>query len=142
VHKGSTQTNKRLKLGFKYKGAKKLSVLWSSALDCSVCHRTVSGAPGPYRVQTTTLGFLQAHFAIIHRIVRCTTGVRLPAQRSTATVPLTALQCAAEVSTEVRGTPDSEQCLSGAAPEVFGAAPEVSGATRRLSLQRSTAPKP
>jgi hypothetical protein len=135
VHKGSTQTNKRLKLGFKYKGAKKLSVLWSGAPDCSVCHRTVSGAPGPYRVQTATLGFLQAHFAIIHRIVRCTTGVRISAQWSTATVPLTALQCATEVRTEVRGAPDSEQCLSGAASE-------VSGATRRLSLQRSTAPKP
>jgi hypothetical protein len=45
VHKGSTQTNKRLELGFKYKGAKKLSVLWSGAPDCPVCHQTVSGAP-------------------------------------------------------------------------------------------------
>jgi hypothetical protein len=60
VHKGSTQTNKRLKRGFKYKGAKKPSVLWSGAPDCSVCHRTVSGAPGPYKVQLATLGFLLA----------------------------------------------------------------------------------
>jgi hypothetical protein len=49
VHKGSKQTNKRLKLGIKFKGAKKPSVLWYGALDCPVCHRTVSGAPGPYR---------------------------------------------------------------------------------------------
>jgi hypothetical protein len=44
VHKGSTQTNKILKLGIKFKGAKKPSVLWSGAPDCPVCHRTVSGA--------------------------------------------------------------------------------------------------
>jgi hypothetical protein len=49
-------------------------VLWSGALDCPVCHRTVSGAPGPYRVQTTTLGFSPARSAIIHRTVRCTSG--------------------------------------------------------------------
>jgi hypothetical protein len=47
VHKGSTQTNKRLKKGFKYKGAMKPSVPWSGAPDCPVCHRIVSGAPGP-----------------------------------------------------------------------------------------------
>jgi hypothetical protein len=33
------------------------------------------------------------------------------------TVPLTALQFAADVRTEVRGTPDSEQWLPGAAPD-------------------------
>jgi hypothetical protein len=74
VHKGSTQTNKRLKLGFKFKEAKKPSVLWSGAPDCLVCHRTVSGAPRPYRVQTTTLGFLLVLSAIIHRTVRSASG--------------------------------------------------------------------
>jgi hypothetical protein len=74
VHKSSTQTNKRLKLGIKFKEAKKPSVLWSGAPDCPVCHRIVSGAPGPYRVQRATLGFLQAHSAIIHQTVRCTNG--------------------------------------------------------------------
>jgi hypothetical protein len=33
------------------------------------------------------------------------------------TMPLTALQFMAEVRTEVRGAPDNEQCLSGAAPD-------------------------
>jgi hypothetical protein len=96
VHKDSTQTNKRSKLGIKFKGAKKPSVLWSGAPDCPVCHRTVSGAPGPYKDELATLGFLQAHSAIIHRTVRCTGGVtaiqhngRL--QRLTAT-----LRCATE----------------------------------------------
>jgi hypothetical protein len=75
VHKGSTQTNKRLKLGFKYKGAKKPSVPWSSAPDCPVCHRTVSGAPGPYNLELANLGFLQARSAKNHRTIRCATGL-------------------------------------------------------------------
>jgi hypothetical protein len=50
---------------------KDLSVLWSGAPECLVCHRTVSGAPGPYRSQAATLGKTQARSAIIHRTVRC-----------------------------------------------------------------------
>jgi hypothetical protein len=42
----------------KYKGAKKLSVPWSGAPDCLMCHRTVSGAQGPYKDELATLGFL------------------------------------------------------------------------------------
>jgi hypothetical protein len=33
------------------------------------------------------------------------------------TVPLTALQFAVQVRAEVRGAPDKEQCMSGAAPD-------------------------
>jgi hypothetical protein len=44
------------------------------------------------------------------------------------TVPLTALQFAAKVTIEVRGAPDSEQCLSGAAPDC-PVPPEVSAPT-------------
>jgi hypothetical protein len=46
--------------------------MWTGALDCPVCHQTVSGAPGSYRAEPATLGFLQAHSDIIHRTVRCT----------------------------------------------------------------------
>jgi hypothetical protein len=49
-------------------------VLWSGASDYPVCHRTVSGAPGPYETEPATLGFQQAHSAIIHQTVRCATG--------------------------------------------------------------------
>jgi hypothetical protein len=43
---------------------------------CSgLAHRIVSGALGPYRVQLATIGFLQAHSAIIHRTVWCATGL-------------------------------------------------------------------
>jgi hypothetical protein len=48
---------------------------WSGAPDSPVCHKTVSGAPGPYNVQLSTLGFLSARSAIIHRTVRCATGL-------------------------------------------------------------------
>jgi hypothetical protein len=50
-------------------------VPWSGAPDCPVHHRTVFGAPGPYRVQTATLGFQPARSAIIHRTVRRATGM-------------------------------------------------------------------
>jgi hypothetical protein len=54
---------------------------WSSAPDCPVCHRTVSGAP-PDSVRCTrelqaefnTFGNPQRRSAIIHRTVRCTSG--------------------------------------------------------------------
>jgi hypothetical protein len=94
-------------------------VLWTGAPDYPVCHRTVSGAPGPYKVQTTTLGFLLALSTIIHRTVRRATGLPgapakygYPAQRSTATAPderYSARQC--------QSAPDTEQCLSGVAPD-------------------------
>jgi hypothetical protein len=74
-------------------------MLWSGAPDCLVCHRTVSGAPGSYSVQLSTLGFLRARSAIIHRTVQCAIGLsgapveqRLLAQRSTAKATLTAEQ--------------------------------------------------
>ena len=38
-------------------------------------HRTVSGAPGPYKDELATLGFLQVCPAIIHRTVQCATGL-------------------------------------------------------------------
>jgi hypothetical protein len=68
VHKGSTQTNKKIKLGFKKKGAKETE-------GCpGLAHRTVSGALGPYNFELFTFGFLRPRSAIIHRTVRCTSG--------------------------------------------------------------------
>jgi hypothetical protein len=49
-------------------------VVWPGAPDCPVCHQTVSGAPGPYRIKLATLGFLQPRSALIHRTIRCTSG--------------------------------------------------------------------
>jgi hypothetical protein len=92
---------------------------------CSgLAHRTVSDVLGPYRVQRATLGFLQAHSAIIHRTVWCAMDCPMHqrsndyfAQWSTATAEEqrnSAQQCAVELERRVRGAPDSEQCLSGA----------------------------
>jgi hypothetical protein len=114
----------------KRKGSKQRSKLyrrqpWSGAPDCSVCHRTVSGAPSD-SVQCTreidaelaSFGNLGGRSAIIHR----TSGVApdCPAcQRSNGYFAptdhlqkaLNALQCAPE------GAPDSLQDLSGAPPD-------------------------
>jgi hypothetical protein len=51
--------------------SKTISVLKDGASDCLVCHRTVSGAPGPYNSKPATLGNLKTRSAIFHRTVRC-----------------------------------------------------------------------
>ena len=51
MYKGSTQTNKRTKLGFKIKGAKEPRVPWSGAPDCPVGHRTVQCTSGVTAIQ-------------------------------------------------------------------------------------------
>ena len=52
-----------------------------------------------------------------HRAVRCTSGAMALQRNGRLHSALSALQYAAEVRTEVRGTPDSAQYLSGAAPD-------------------------
>jgi hypothetical protein len=54
---------------------------------------------------------------VCHRTVRCTSGATTLQRNGRLHNALTALQYAAEVRTEVRGAPDCEQCLSGAAPD-------------------------
>jgi hypothetical protein len=78
VYKCSTQTNKILKNRVQIQRSKKPSVPWSGASDCPVCHRTVSGAPGPYNPKSVTLEFSPARSAIIHRTVRCAHGQQPP----------------------------------------------------------------
>jgi hypothetical protein len=97
---------------------------WSGAPDCLVCHRTVSDAPGSIDSELFTFGFLHAHSAIIHRTVRCATGLSGAPSEATATSATvicksvnSAWSMHAEVRAGVRGAPDSEQCLSGAAPD-------------------------
>jgi hypothetical protein len=96
-------------------------VPWSGAPDCSVCHRTVSGALGPYNAQLATLGFQPACSAIIHRTVRCATGAtatlrngRLQKLNSRGTAAQRAT-VRGRAEPPVKGAPDSEQYLSGAA---------------------------
>jgi hypothetical protein len=78
--KGSHLANKKTKNWVQQREQRdNRSVPWSGALDCPVCHRTVSGAP-PDSVWCTrglhaellAFGKIQRRSAIIHRTVRCT----------------------------------------------------------------------
>jgi hypothetical protein len=77
----------------------------------------LSGSPCPYEDEPTTLGFQQVHSVIIHRTVRCASGAMAKSRNGRLCKGYSALQCAAEVRAEVRGAPDSEQDLSGVAPD-------------------------
>jgi NADH dehydrogenase FAD-containing subunit len=111
---------KRSKLGFKRKEQKKpkRTLVWRTGL---------SGAPGTVQVELFTFGFLESHSAIIHRTVRWVTGlsgVPVEQQLRSATVDsngrLQREQCvdnSRRVRAAPEGAPDSEQCLSSAAPD-------------------------
>jgi hypothetical protein len=95
------------------KEQKDLSVLKNGAPDCSMCHRTVSGAPWPYRCQATTLGNSRARSAINYRIVRCATGLSgepagngYPAPMLECKVPAAVNSAWQSQSSKVRGAPD------------------------------------
>jgi hypothetical protein len=87
----------------------------------------VSGAPGTVQAELLTFGFLDSRSAIIHRTVRWVTGLsgvpaeqRLQCNGRLQQTPAKGLQCA-DSSRRVRaapeGAPNSEQGLSGAAPD-------------------------
>jgi hypothetical protein len=90
-------------------------------------HRTMSGAPGLYDFKLFTFGFQQRCSAIIHRTVRCATGMSGAPSGATvgsATVGsngrLQATVCGQFTQKSEQppeGAPDSEQCLFGAAPD-------------------------
>jgi hypothetical protein len=107
VHNKPIQVKKRVQI----KGAKlNRRQPWSGAPDCSVCHQTVSGAP-PDSVRCTresnsklaSLRNSESRSAIIHRTVRCTTGLSgVPAEQRLLCAngrlqnAFNALQCAPE----------------------------------------------
>jgi hypothetical protein len=96
-----------------------LSVLWTGAPDCPVCHRTVSGAPCPYKDKPDTLGKTEPHSAIIHRTVRCATGLSgVPAEQQLL-APTVDCKSGWQMNSarRARGAPDSKQYLSGGAPD-------------------------
>jgi hypothetical protein len=118
---------KRSKLGFKRKEQKKpkRTLVWRIGLS-SVPPDSVR-CPGPYSFKLATFGFLESRSAIIHRTVRCGTGLSgVPAKQRLASTTvdsngrLQREQCT-DSSRRVRaapeGAPDSEQDLSGVAPD-------------------------
>jgi hypothetical protein len=118
VHIGSTQTNKRLKKGFKKKGAKKLSVPWSGAPDSVRCTRTVQDQTRQSRVSPAPLRYNSPDCLVDCPVHQRSNGSFT--QRLTAKAEETELQCtnsARQSRAFVKGTPDSEQYPSGAAPD-------------------------
>jgi hypothetical protein len=85
--------------------------------DCPVCHWTVSGAPGWINSILPPSDFWKCHSAIIHRTVRCSTGLSGVPCGATTSAPTIVCksnseQCAsarAESEQVLEGTPDSEQ---------------------------------
>jgi hypothetical protein len=103
VHIGSTQTNKRLKLGFKYKGAKKPRVLWSDAPDSVRCTRTVQESTRHSRVSTSALRYSSSDCPVHQR------SNDYFAQRSPVKAEDSEEQCAivrGRAEPPVRGAPD------------------------------------
>jgi hypothetical protein len=92
-------------------------VPWSGAPDCPVCHRTVSSAPPDSvrctrvnQLQLCSFGFHRRSSAIIHRTVRCATGLSgAPAEQrlSARNGRLCKVNSAIQMSEQkVRGAPD------------------------------------
>jgi hypothetical protein len=112
VHKGLTQNNKKLKKGFKKKGAKKPRVPWSGAPGCPLCQdHTASNSQS--QVSQGALRYNSSDCPVHQR------SNDYLAQWSTVkawTQSYSARTVRAEVRAVIRGAPDSEQCLSGAAP--------------------------
>jgi hypothetical protein len=67
VHKVQHKPRKKSGYGHNQKWSK-----WTWVC-CPGCHRTMSGATGPYNFESTTLG--NSRSAIIHRTVWCATGL-------------------------------------------------------------------
>jgi hypothetical protein len=84
-----------------------VSVLWSGAPDCPVCHRTVSGAPCPYEDELATLEKTEPRSAKIHRTVRCASGATDTRSNGRLQKPLIEELCVQSQSRRVRGASDN-----------------------------------
>jgi hypothetical protein len=92
----TTNQYKVKRKGSKQKSKENRRLPWSGALDCPVCHRTVSGAPRRSTPNLPPLGFWKLFPAIIHQTVRCSTGLSgVPAGVTTtaSTVDCKSEQC-------------------------------------------------
>jgi hypothetical protein len=110
---------KRYELGFKRKEQKKpkRTLVWHTGLsgvppDSVRCTRVDRLQTLHLRVSPGALRYNSPDCPVCHRTVRCT-------KRSNGRLhyALTELQFAAEVRAGAKGAPDSEQCLSDAAPD-------------------------
>jgi hypothetical protein len=108
---------KRSELGFKRKEQKKSRVPWSGAPDSVRCTKVDRPQTPHLRVSPGALRDNSSDCLVWHQTIRCTkqsNGYRRNGRLHSA---LTELQFAAEVRAGASGAPDSEQCMSGAAPD-------------------------
>jgi hypothetical protein len=110
---------------------KESSVLKIGAPDSLVCHRTVSGAPGPYRCQPATLRNSRARSAINHRTIWCATG--LSGEPAGNGYPAPTVDCKSTCHGEQCTTESEQRSQRGTG---------LSSAARGHSLQRSTSSEP
>jgi hypothetical protein len=97
-------------------------------------HRTVSGAPREVVLRNSPAsGFHSSRSAIIHRTVRCICGATATSGANGYLLRIYCAPARAEVRHAHAGAPDSEQCMSGAPPDIK-AGPEVR--TPTVNLQR------
>jgi hypothetical protein len=103
-----------------------------------LAHRTVSGAPGPYRLEPATLEKLEARSAIIHRTVRCVT--RLSGEPAKQWLPVHQRLSAKATVHNSATTEVIAQKLEGT--RLSGVAPECPMQQDDKAPQRSTALNP
>jgi hypothetical protein len=123
VHKGSTKPIKRLRWGSKRKEQKKSksTLVWRTGLsgvppESVRCTRTVRLRTLQLRVSPAPLRYNSPDSSVCHRTVWCTSGATT-SQHNSRLQRYSAWIVCAEVRAAVEGAPDSEQCMSGAAPD-------------------------
>jgi hypothetical protein len=98
------------------------------------CAPDMSGAPGKGGPRNSPAsGFHSSRSAIIHRTVRCILGETATSRQRLPATAFNARTARAEVRVAHAGAPDSEQCMSGAPPDIK-AGPEVR--TPTVNFQR------
>jgi hypothetical protein len=115
---------KRSKLGFKRKEQKKpkRTLVWRTGLsgvppDSDRCTRVDRPPTLHLRVSLGALRYNSPYCPVCHRTVRCTKQSNGYQRNGRLHSALIELQFAAEVRAGAKGAPDSEQCMSGAAPD-------------------------
>jgi hypothetical protein len=145
VHKGSTQTNKRSKLGFKSKGAKepKSALVWRTGLSYGTphsvqCTRTIHLRTLHLRVSQAALRYNSLNCPVCHRTVRCTkrsNGYQRNGQLQQTPVNTTMCGQCAQKSEQ---TPEAHRTVNSACPVRH----RTVRCHKKTKVQRSSAPKP
>jgi hypothetical protein len=136
VHKGSTETNKRSKLGFKSKGTKepKSALVWYSVRCTMTVHlRTIH-----LQISKAALRYNSTDCPVCHRTVRCTkrsNGYKRNGRLQRAPANATVRGQCAQKSEQ---TPEAHRTVKSACPVRH----RTVRCHKKTKLQRSSAPEP